>query len=454
MKLKKLTVTIFLLVFLTASVYAQNRRNPVAPPSWLHGDWEVTIGDETFEFTATADDILWDGDSAKQAVRSGEFIFSQKLTSSNYESRFTYDDGSWFAYTYNKPNGRTMRGDFKDDENNRLRMTYTRKGKAPVTQDVPYPNAPVPQYQPAQPAVPVVPQYQPQSNLPEYPSAPVYPSSPVYEQYTPPAQPAQPSISTAAQEDALRKKIAATAQKYLGATYMYGKQDPPRAFDCSGFVGQAYLEGAGTTIPRTSRQLATVGKEVKRNTVKPGDIIYFDIDRVGVITHVALVLDANNMIHAVSEGKGMAITSLDDAWYKPRIAGFRSVFSNGNIALTTRQVDGISIRSSLLQKPVTDFVLIATSKRESSVDANKAALDNGFLFTLVNETGSVGEFDVYFYEKGTDRTTGDHEKMALNTGEKRELEYAFFAEKPGQYVVEVLKGGAPLLERTWTIVKD
>jgi hypothetical protein len=281
------------------------------------------------------------------------------------------------------------------------------------------------------------------------------PAAPVFTPAAPAAQPTQPSVSTASQEEAMRNKIAATAQKYLSARYVYGSQNPPRAFDCSGFVGQAYKEGAGTTLPRTARQLATTGKEVNRNNIKPGDIIYFDTNRVGVITHVALVLDSKRMIHAVSEGKGMAITSLDDNWYKPRIAGFRTMFSNGNIALSERRVDGVSVHNSLLEQPVTDFVLIATSKRERNTDATQANLENGFLFTLVNRTGSTGDFEVIFYPKGTDKTkSSDREKITLRNDEKKELEYAFLADKPGQYVVEVFKGGSPLVETTWNIIKE
>ncbi|MDR0877307.1 MAG: C40 family peptidase [Treponema sp.] len=132
-------------------------------------------------------------------------------------------------------------------------------------------------------------------------------------------------------EDELRRKITAVARKYLGAAYVWGAADPPSAFDCSGFVLQAYKEGAGITLPHSSAAQAAVGREVSRNNIKPGDIIYFNVSGGG-ISHVALVLDDKNMIHAVDVGKGMAITPLDDPWYKPHIAGYRTLFSGGTLS--------------------------------------------------------------------------------------------------------------------------
>jgi hypothetical protein len=263
---------------------------------------------------------------------------------------------------------------------------------------------------------------------------------------TPVAPAAAPS-----QEEAVRDRITATARKYLSATYIYGAQNPPRAFDCSGFVGQAYKEAAGVVLPRTAKALAQTGTGVNRSNIKPGDIVYFDIRGHGVISHVALVLDSQRMIHAVAEGKGMAITTLNDKWYAPKIAGYRSLFSDGEIPRSGGIRDGIGIGARLTDRPLSEIFIDVTGKPEKTTDDIKMAMQSGLHFTLANKTGRESNFDVYFYQSGTGRNKGDHERIFLKANETRELDSAFFAEKPGRYQVEILKAGAALVEKTWIV---
>ncbi|MCL1818971.1 MAG: C40 family peptidase, partial [Spirochaetaceae bacterium] len=227
--------------------------------------------------------------------------------------------------------------------------------------------------------------------------------------------------------------------------------NPPRAFDCSGFVGQAYKEGANVVLPRTSKALAAAGTPVNRNNIKPGDIIYFDVRGYGVISHVALVLDSGNMIHAVAEGKGMAITPLNDKWYAPKIAGYRSLFSGGEVSLSGGIRDGIAAGARGTDRPLSEVFLEVTGKPEKSADQIILAMETGLHFTLINQTGKDADFDVYFYQKGTTRDKGDHERISVKSSAAKELVHAFFAEKAGQYTVEVRTTAGALIEKTWIV---
>jgi cell wall-associated NlpC family hydrolase len=407
---------------------AAQESDEIRPPEWILGEWRNEADGQSFSLDMSADDIIWDGSSLAALVRGQDLVFSQKVTNTSYEIYFKFPaDNFWYRETFSKPAKASLSSSFVDSEGRKKQYRYTRRGAAAEAEIVTPPAQPVQNPQP-RPAAVVTP---------------------------PAANPAAAAETAASREAAIRGKIVATARKYLGARYIYGAQNPPRAFDCSGFVGQAYKEGAGLTLPRTSKVLAVTGRPVNRNGIKPGDIVYFDINGWGTISHVALILDSNNMIHAVSENRGMAITSLDDKWYRPKIAGYRTLFSNGEIVSSGSVRDGMSVRAALVDKPVSEILLSVTGRLEKSVDDIEMAMESGLHFTLMNKTGGNTNFDVYFYQVGTDRAKGDHERISVRANESRELLNAFFAEKPGQYRVEVRKsgGGPMLIEKTWNIVK-
>jgi cell wall-associated NlpC family hydrolase len=410
-----------------AGVFAQQGAgSEIRPPAWIQGEWQNHDGDKLFWLGMKADDILWDGSSLESMVRAGTIRFSQKETGAGYEIYFQFlRDKYWYKETFAKPNGDFLSSSFVDSAGTTKRFTYTKKSAAAE----PGPLAP-----PEEVTTLIIPVLPP---LPPPPPAET-PATPV-------------AAASSSQEDAVRSKIIATARKYLGATYSYGAQNPPRAFDCSGFVGQAYKEGAGVSLPRTSRALALTGTGVDRSKIKPGDIVYFDIGGYGVISHVAMVLDSRRMIHAVAQGKGMAITDLNDKWYAPKIAGYRSLFSNGEILRSGGIRDGIGIGARLTDRPLSEIFIDITGKPEKTTDDITIARESGLHFTLTNRTGKESGFDVYFYQNGTGRDKGDHERVSLKANETKELVNAFFAEKPGRYKVEIRAAGAALVEKTWIV---
>ena len=73
--------------------------------------------------------------------------------------------------------------------------------------------------------------------------------------------------------------------------YCYGGTGPG-CFDCSGLVVGAYryagvnLQGRGV---RTSRQLYTFTTRISLSTSRTGDLLFYDFDHDGVVSHVELV---------------------------------------------------------------------------------------------------------------------------------------------------------------------
>ncbi|WP_307721769.1 C40 family peptidase [Paenibacillus humicus] len=61
------------------------------------------------------------------------------------------------------------------------------------------------------------------------------------------------------------------------------------AFDCSSFM-QYIFKKNGIDLPRSSRQQAAVGTPVAKDRLQPGDLVFSDTNRDGVINHVSLYI--------------------------------------------------------------------------------------------------------------------------------------------------------------------
>ena len=130
------------------------------------------------------------------------------------------------------------------------------------------------------------------------------------------------SISVS-QSDINRDSIIVFAKKYLGTPYKYASSDPKKGFDCSGFVSYVF-KNYGLTLPRSSSGYKNLGKALKPEDFKVGDILVFYgyKDRT-IIGHLGIICEANGMhskfIHA-SSGKAqqVTITALDTEHYTKR----------------------------------------------------------------------------------------------------------------------------------------
>jgi cell wall-associated NlpC family hydrolase len=91
----------------------------------------------------------------------------------------------------------------------------------------------------------------------------------------------------------------------MGKPYLWGAIGPS-SYDCSGLVQTAYRK-AGLTLPRVSRQQATVGLVVPRAQVRPGDLIFY----YRPVHHVAIAVDNVRAAHAPSLGENVKITPID-----------------------------------------------------------------------------------------------------------------------------------------------
>ena len=112
--------------------------------------------------------------------------------------------------------------------------------------------------------------------------------------------------------------VVQKARSFTGSPYKYGGTTAA-GFDCSGLVTVAF-QSVNLALPRSSYDMATVGREVKTNNIQIGDLVFFVTSKTGDrINHVGIVTDIKKdgeirFIHA--SDSGVREDNLGSKYYK------------------------------------------------------------------------------------------------------------------------------------------
>ena len=98
---------------------------------------------------------------------------------------------------------------------------------------------------------------------------------------------------------------------WIGTPYRFGGSSK-KGIDCSAFTKELYSEVFNLDIKRNSRDIFSMVSPVGKEELKEGDLVFFKIHSRR-ISHIGIYLGNNRFAHASS--KGVAISSLDDAYY-------------------------------------------------------------------------------------------------------------------------------------------
>lgn len=112
------------------------------------------------------------------------------------------------------------------------------------------------------------------------------------------------------------RRVINTALKMKGVPYVFGGTTP-YGFDCSGFV-QYCFRAAGIELPRTCDVQILVGKPIKPNELRRGDLVFFTTYEPGA-SHVGIYLGDGNFIHA--GGSSVKISPVFTDYYGSRWYG-------------------------------------------------------------------------------------------------------------------------------------
>lgn len=114
----------------------------------------------------------------------------------------------------------------------------------------------------------------------------------------------------------LTEQLINVANDYKGVRYSWGGMSR-NGMDCSGFVKTAF-DQFDIDLPRTSREMASLGNKISKNEAKPGDLIFFKNGKSKTINHVGIVVEVKEdeilFIHSATS-KGVTVSSTKEAYY-------------------------------------------------------------------------------------------------------------------------------------------
>lgn len=124
------------------------------------------------------------------------------------------------------------------------------------------------------------------------------------------------------------KQLINYAMQYNGVRYRGGGTTKD-GMDCSGLVSTVF-KAYDITLPRSSNDMAKVGKKLNRNDIQVGDLVFFRTNGKKVINHVGLVTAINDdeiiFIHS-SVQRGVILSSTKEPYYQRTFAQANRVLS-------------------------------------------------------------------------------------------------------------------------------
>lgn len=109
------------------------------------------------------------------------------------------------------------------------------------------------------------------------------------------------------------------ARDLLGIPYHFGGTTL-KAIDCSALV-QKVFKSIGIVLPRTAREQFKAGREVEREDISKGDLVFFKTYSRHYPSHVGIYIGDNYFIHASTKKRKVRIDSLDEPYYRKRFIG-------------------------------------------------------------------------------------------------------------------------------------
>ena len=115
--------------------------------------------------------------------------------------------------------------------------------------------------------------------------------------------------------------VVSEANKYLGTPYVWGGSSPS-GFDCSGFVYYV-LKQLGFSPYRTPADQYNQGTYVDKDSLQPGDIVFFAGTYASGISHVGIYVGGGQFIHSPNSRSTVSYSDLTSGYWAQHYYGAR-----------------------------------------------------------------------------------------------------------------------------------
>jgi cell wall-associated NlpC family hydrolase len=117
-------------------------------------------------------------------------------------------------------------------------------------------------------------------------------------------------------------------KQFMGAPYGFSQRvienDQFVKGDCSAFVQFVYGH-YGISLPWSSRLQSKIGTPVAKGDLRPGDLIFTDTNRDGVINHVSIYMGNDQLLHTYKVGVGVTISKFSGSVWDKTFVNARRV---------------------------------------------------------------------------------------------------------------------------------
>lgn len=119
--------------------------------------------------------------------------------------------------------------------------------------------------------------------------------------------------------------VALYALGLIDTGYRFGGKNPDAGLDCSGMVAYVFDRAAGLRVSGSAAEIAQVGKPVERESLKPGDLVFFNT-RNRPWSHVGIYIGDGRFVHAPNSNGRVRTESLSSGWFAARFEEGRTYF--------------------------------------------------------------------------------------------------------------------------------
>lgn len=157
------------------------------------------------------------------------------------------------------------------------------------------------------------------------------------------AAPATTSAASSVKvELAKAEAVVDRARELLGIPYRWGGTSVRHGFDCSGLIVYLFGSEADVKLPRTTQQMLRYSKapSVTRSSLRAGDVVFFNHNGGGRVSHMGLYIGGGRFIHAPRTGKTIRISKLDNAYWGRHYIGAKRFLGGSSVPRSSDKVRG------------------------------------------------------------------------------------------------------------------